>query len=75
MMKKHAKSETPVQRLLAHPAINSQQKTALKNIYNNLNPFVLRSTIQKKLNAIFKRVRLRISEHRDRLFQHCDRSL
>ncbi len=57
VIKKHAKPETPVQRLLAHPAINFQQKTALKNIYNNLNPFVLRSTIQKKLNAILKLVR------------------
>ncbi|UAW64586.1 hypothetical protein KMZ15_02600 [Mycoavidus sp. HKI] len=57
IIKKHAKPETPVQRLLANPAVNSQQKTALKNIYNNLNPFVLRSIIQKKLNAIFKLVR------------------
>ncbi len=57
IIEKHAQPQTLAQRLLAHQAINSQQKDKLKNIYNKLNPFTLHNIIQKKFKLIFKRLR------------------
>ncbi len=56
IIKKHAQPQTPAQRLMTHSAISSQQKDNLKNIYNSLNPFTLRDSIQKKLKLIFESV-------------------
>jgi hypothetical protein len=57
IVKRHAKPETPAQRLLQHPSLNEQQKQHLINTQEKLNPFVLSDIIQVKLKAIFKLIR------------------
>jgi len=44
---------TPYQRVLDAPDISKKQKQRLQAIHSTLNPFHLKKTIDKKLNAIF----------------------
>jgi hypothetical protein len=57
IVKKHAPPQTPVQRLLNHPAIEETTKASLRSKQDSLNPFILRDTIQQKLRQIFKTIR------------------
>lgn len=51
--KKHDKPQTPLQRIIAHPNIPEETKTRLKKQFDNLNPFLLRNQINKKIRHIF----------------------
>ena len=59
IIKKHSKPETPYQRLMKSAFINEEKKKELTEMYNQLNPFVLQKSIQKKLKAIFAVVNVR----------------
>ena len=52
IIKKHSKPATPYQRLMQSEHITQAKKQELTEIYNQLNPFELKKTIQKKLNKI-----------------------
>ena len=56
IIKKHSKPATPYQRLLVSKHIREVKKQELTEIYNQLNPFELKKTIQKKLNTIFNMI-------------------
>lgn len=56
IIKKHSKPATPYQRLLESKHISESKKQELTEIYNQLNPFELKKTIQKKLNVIFSMI-------------------
>lgn len=56
IIKKHSKPATPYQRLLESKHISEVKKQELTEIYNQLNPFELKKTIQKKLNIIFSMI-------------------
>ena len=56
IIKKHSKPATPYQRLMKSEHITESKKQELTEIYNQLNPFKLKKTIQKKLNAIFSMI-------------------
>jgi hypothetical protein len=45
--------QTPYQRLSASPDISADAKEQLRLVYNSLNPFILRKSIQTKLKVIF----------------------
>ncbi|MDR3502183.1 MAG: integrase [Legionella sp.] len=53
IIKKHSKPATPYQRLMESEHINENKKKELTETYNQLNPFELQKTIQKKLKRIF----------------------
>lgn len=53
IIKKHDVPATPYQRLMLSKHITEGKKQELTEIYNQLNPFELKKTIQKKLNIIF----------------------
>ena len=53
ILKKHDKPATPYQRLMRSEHIPEHKKKELTEIYNSLNPFELRKTIQKKVDHIF----------------------
>jgi hypothetical protein len=54
--KKYEAPATPYQRVLNAPDISKEQKKHLQTIHSSLNPFLLKKTIDNKLNAIFKLV-------------------
>ena len=54
--KTYASPKTPYQRILESPDISSDVKQTLKLTHGSLNPFQLKKTIERKLNAIFKLV-------------------
>lgn len=54
IFKKHDKPETPYQRLMKSEHISELKKKELTEIYNNLNPFELRTIIKKKTDCIFR---------------------
>jgi hypothetical protein len=59
IVRKHSKPETPYQRLMKSVFISEDKKKELTDIYNQLNPFVLQKTIQKKLKRIFSMVNVK----------------
>ena len=58
IIKKHSKPATAYQRLMESEHITNVKKQELTDIYNQLNPFKLKKTIQKKLNAIFSKIHM-----------------
>lgn len=56
--KKHSKPATPYQALLESKHISEAKKQELTEIYNQLNQFELKKTIQKKSNVIFSMIHL-----------------
>lgn len=54
IIKKHDSPATPYQRLMDSEHISDNAKEALTKKYHALNPFKLRATIRKKVDAIFK---------------------
>lgn len=55
----HSKPITPYERLLASKHLNELQKQLLKNKYATLNPFELRSSMERKLTELFKLIKIR----------------
>lgn len=53
IIKKHDKPTTAYQRLMKSEHISEEKKKELTEIYNNLNPFELKTSIKKKLDRIF----------------------
>jgi hypothetical protein len=51
--KKHKKPETPYQRLMNCEHISDSQKEKLKQTFDSLNPFKLRTSIEQKLKKVF----------------------
>jgi hypothetical protein len=52
-VKTYEPPQTPYQRLLTSPDITANAKEKLRLLYNSLNPFILRKSIQTKLKVIF----------------------
>ena len=52
-VKRHDPPKTPYQRILESPHINEPVKRALTKLLENLNPFLLRKSMDKKLKSIF----------------------
>ena len=52
-IKYHDSPKTPCQRIMDSPHIQESTKTSLSKQLENLNPFVLRKTMDKKLKIIF----------------------
>jgi hypothetical protein len=59
IIKKHSKPATPYQRLMQSKHVDEATKKKLTEQYNQLNPFVLQKTIQKKLKRIFAVVNIK----------------
>jgi hypothetical protein len=57
IIKKHAPPQTPAQRIINHSDTDEATKERLRRKTEELNPFELRSKIQKKLRRIFKLLR------------------
>jgi len=57
-IKKYESPQTPYQRLAASSDIVEEAKLKLVTLYNSLNPFTLKKTIETKLKTIFHIVRL-----------------
>lgn len=64
IIKKHGVPKTPYQRLLESDAVLSSEKERLTLLYQTLNPFLLKKTIENKLRIIFARVDLKESSKR-----------
>jgi len=56
--KKYDIAQTPYQRLMASTCLNEEQKKALTDKFNALDPFLLQKNVQKKLKLIFKHVNI-----------------
>ena len=54
--KKYETPRTPYQRLMESTHLSEEQKEQLNSCHQNLNPFKLKRTIERKLKAIFKMV-------------------
>jgi len=52
-IKRHDLPKTPYQRIMVSPHIQESVKLSLSNQLENLNPFMLRKTMDKKLKIIF----------------------
>jgi hypothetical protein len=57
-VKTYEPPQTPYQRLMASPDIEVDAKEQLQLLYNSLNPFILRKSIQTKLRTIFTNLAL-----------------
>ncbi len=57
IVKHYGKPQTPAQRLMEHPPTTLKIKAKLQATLESHNPFVLRATIERKLQLIFKFVR------------------
>ena len=55
---KHDKPATPYQRLIRSEYISEQKKNELSEIYNSLNPFVLKKAVRKKVDSIFRLINI-----------------
>lgn len=64
VIKKHSQPKTPYQRLLESNDVTQEEKEKLTKIYQELNPFLLRKTIENKLKRIFALVNLKVSSRR-----------
>jgi hypothetical protein len=52
-IKKYHQPETPYQRVMDHPAISDEAKTALREQHFSLNPFKLKAQIEAQLKTLF----------------------
>lgn len=55
-IKKHDSPKTPYQRVMASPHIAIKTKQQITTLFNSLNPFKLRKTMEQKLSVIFKMI-------------------
>jgi len=53
IIKRHDVPKTPFQRIIASPSVSPSIKTTLSKQLDNLNPFLLRKSMEKKLTVIF----------------------
>lgn len=56
--KRYEPPKTPYQRLLESEHISAEAKQALRRAHESFDPFKLKRTIERKLRAIFKRVKV-----------------
>jgi hypothetical protein len=56
--KRYEKPQTPYKRIMESEQIDQSVKDDLQKLHSALNPFVLKKTINAKLKAIFKNIRL-----------------
>jgi hypothetical protein len=56
--KQHDVARTPCERLLLSEHVPADQKEKIKQIFSQLNPFTLRTSIEKKLKKIFSHVEI-----------------
>lgn len=54
IVKHYGKPQTPAQRLMVHPSTTLEIKAKLQATLESNNPFVLRTTVERKLRLIFK---------------------
>ncbi|AWN75219.1 DDE-type integrase/transposase/recombinase [Legionella anisa] len=64
VIKKHSAPKTPYQRLLESTDVTQEKKENLTKIYQELNPFILRKVIERKLKYIFSNVNIKVSSKR-----------
>lgn len=62
--KKHDKPQTPYQRIMTSEHVDPSQKECLAAIYNTLNPFELKSNLERKLKNIFFNVDVHLKGRR-----------
>ena len=55
--KQHEKPKTPYQRALESPEVSEEQKTRLRAMYEELDPFELKARIEERLQSFFKILR------------------
>lgn len=55
-VRKYHPPQTPYQRVMEHPSIDDEIKTALREQHETLNPFTLKSQIEAQLKIIFSSV-------------------
>jgi hypothetical protein len=53
IVKRHDRAQTPYERLLACPQVPEEKKRELRKRFAQLNPFVLKKEIDRRLKAIF----------------------
>jgi hypothetical protein len=51
--KRHDSPKTPYQRIIESPHVSEYLKASISKQLDNLNPFLLRKTMEKKLKTIF----------------------
>lgn len=54
----YEKPQTPYERVLASPFVEESVKLRLKAVHERLNPFTLKSEIERKLEGVFKLVKV-----------------
>lgn len=64
IIKKHSKPATPYQRLIQSEHIADSKKQELTQLYEQLNPFLLQKTIQRKLKRVFSMVNVKVDSKR-----------
>lgn len=52
-IKKYESPQTPCRRLLDSPDVSADAKHTLEQVYNSLNPFTLKKSLETKLKALF----------------------
>jgi hypothetical protein len=50
--RQYSKPQTPYQRLMGSECLNGEQKIKLKKVYDSIDPFKLKSEMQKKINKL-----------------------
>ena len=55
-VRKYHDPKTPYERVMDHPAVSDEIKTALREQHAELNPFILKAQIERKLRVIFSYV-------------------
>ena len=58
IIKTHHTPKTPLQRVLQSPHVDPQRKRQLRNLLNQLNPFLLQQSVDKKIRLILARASL-----------------
>ncbi|MDF1757556.1 MAG: hypothetical protein P1U74_04590 [Legionellaceae bacterium] len=64
VIKKHSKPARPYQRLIQSDHIADSKKQELTQLYEQLNPFLLQKTIQRKLKRVFSMVNVKVDSKR-----------
>jgi hypothetical protein len=57
IIKRHDSPKTPYQRIIASTHVSDSVKTSLSKQLENLNPFLLRKAVEKKLKTIFSYIK------------------
>ena len=57
IIKRHDSPKTPYQRIIASPHVSNSVKSSLSKQLENLNPFLLKKAMEKKLKTIFSYIK------------------